>query len=196
MRMKHQIRKGEDARHPGDSLIAENKRPHQILRCVFLCLCLGQQGRQAIYPGVTDHTPIAFIQFGPVSGTSIRQRGGIAIQLVSSGVEHRCLGGAGAVRNAVMQRQHLRLTARRDNGTKIVAQNKRRAVLHRCRNVRPFCVDQKGNKFIQILANFDCTHQAGSSPLRVSITSSDGITSAYLPFMSQRFTACEVGARS
>ena len=138
MRMKHKVRKGEDARHSGNSLITKNKRPHQILHGVFLGLSLSQQGRQAIHPGVTDHTPIALIQFGPVSGTSVCQCSGIAIEPMPSRIEHRCLGSTGAVRNPVMKRHHLRFTSRRNNGAKIVTQDKRRTLPHRHRNVRPF----------------------------------------------------------
>ena len=145
---------------------------------------------------MTDHAPIAFIQFSPVASTPIRKRRRISIQVMPSAIEHCCLAGAGTTGDPIMEGKHLGFTPGGHDCAQVIAHHKGSTFLNSFRNIGPFRVCKNRNKLLQRPADFHRAHWPTSITFSAVITSSDGITSAYFPFMSHRFTACEVGARS
>ncbi len=197
MRVQHEVRESEGARHPRRRLVAENQRAQQVACPGAGRLGLGQQRGQAVEASVADHAAIAAVELAPVAGSPVRQRRRVAVEPHPAGVEDGRLGRAGALRHLALQRRQFGLVAGSDHGGEVVRQHQRGATADGLGDVGPLDggapLGQRHQPARDGLGAHSAAIRAADSRSSACAT---GMTSAYFAFMSHRLTACEVGLRS
>ena len=135
MGMQHPDGGRKAARDAGGDLIGRDQAAQHLGKGQSFGLRLGQQGRQDIEPRMAGRDPIAFVQFGPVSGHRVGDGGGVAVGTRAPAPEDRGFGGPGAPQQSFLQAGQFGLAPRGDDGGEIVEQHQRRARPHLRRKI-------------------------------------------------------------